>query len=155
VKILVAYYSRSGNTKRFAEMLRRDLDADIEEIRDNQSHTGAGGYLKGAIESVIGKGSSIIVTTKDPINYDLVLIGTPVWASSPASPVITYIENNKNRFKKVGAFCTMKANGDDKTFQKISELTGKDLVKSLSITEKEMKSPNKKIKDFADEIKLL
>ena len=43
MKILVAYYSRSGNTKRFAEMLRIDLDADIEEIRDNQSHTGAGG----------------------------------------------------------------------------------------------------------------
>lgn len=154
MKILVAYYSRSGNTKKFAEILRRDLDADIEEIKDNQSHTGAGGYLKGAVESIIGRGSSIIVTEKDPKNYDLILIGTPVWASSPASPIITYIETNKLNFNRVGAFCTMKGSGDERTFDKIRELTGKDLVNTLSLTEDELKSPNAKIKKFAEEIKL-
>ena len=46
MKILVVFYSRSGNTRRVAEEIIDALDCDIEELFDTQNLSGALGYLR-------------------------------------------------------------------------------------------------------------
>lgn len=45
MKALVAFYSRTGNTKKLAEEISKILEADIEEIRDKKDRSGAIGWL--------------------------------------------------------------------------------------------------------------
>ncbi len=45
-KILVAYYSKTGNTKRAAEDIAKSLGADLEEIKDKRNRKGFGRGLR-------------------------------------------------------------------------------------------------------------
>jgi len=40
----------------------------------------------------------------DPANYDLIVIGTPVWAWAPAAPVQTYLKRMKITGKKLALY---------------------------------------------------
>jgi multimeric flavodoxin WrbA len=63
-------------------------------------------------------------TVKDPGQYDLVVLGTPVWASAMSSPLRTYITQNQGKFKRVAFFVTFGGSGVDPTLQGIAELCG-------------------------------
>jgi menaquinone-dependent protoporphyrinogen IX oxidase len=45
-------------------------------------------------------------TMYNPSDYDLVIIGPPIWTSRVSTPVRTYIEENKAKFKRAAYFCT-------------------------------------------------
>lgn len=152
MKALIVYYSRDGHTKKIAELISKNLDCDIEEIKDNQAHKGATGYIKGAFESLIGIGSSIIVPNKDPIHYDITIIGTPVWASAPSSPIIAYADQNRNNFRKIACFATCKSSGAEKACEKIGKIAGKNSVANLTLDSSDLENPNFKIQEFINNL---
>ena len=89
MKTLVVYYSRSNITKKIAEEIQKELNGDIEEIKPLKSYEGKTGYAKAGYESVRRKTPEIEAVKHNPADYDLAVIGTPVWASTMASPVYT------------------------------------------------------------------
>jgi len=107
IKVLVVFYSRTGTTKRVAEALTASLNCDSEEIIDAENRRGFFGFLKSGYEAAVKKCPPIKEVEKDPSLYDLVVIGTPVWDGTMASPVRTYLMKYKDRFKSVAFFCTM------------------------------------------------
>lgn len=153
MKILIVYYSRTHKTDKIAKTLQNNLNCDIEKIDDYNKHKGIIGYLKGGFESATKKGCEIAPIIKDPSNYDLVIIGTPVWASNMASPIISYLENNKDKIKNIGCFCTCGGSGYKKTIENIATLSNKPLKASFYLTKKEVDNPNNKINEFIQEIK--
>ena len=104
MKPLVVFYSRTGTTKKVAESLKKLLKCDSEEILDVKSRKGPIGYLMSGREASMKKLARIKETKKNPSFYDIVLIGTPVWAGTMSTPVRTYISQNKVNFKKVAFF---------------------------------------------------
>ncbi|MFP4567331.1 MAG: flavodoxin [Candidatus Woesearchaeota archaeon] len=116
-KVLVAYYSRTGNTKKVAEYLAKYKEFDIDEIKTD-NRLGVKGYIKSAYESVTDKKPKINYK-KNPKNYDLIIIGTPIWANTIASPIRTYIEKCKN--KEVIAFSTLGGKNPGKSFEEFSK----------------------------------
>ena len=95
MKTLVTYYSYSGNTDRIARIFGKILQAK-GEVRLQR--------LKPAVEikSFIGqcaaarKGDKAILEEGigfDAASYDLVLIGSPVWAFAPTPAVNTFLAN--------------------------------------------------------------
>src|SRR5512136_2440098 len=104
-KILVVYYSRSGNTQRLCEDVAKELGADIEGIQDVKSRKGLFGWLRSGSEASRRKLPEIRPFGKDPAQYDLVVLGTPVWAGVMASPLRTWLNANKAKLKAV-AFLT-------------------------------------------------
>ena len=128
--MLVVYYSKTGNTKKVAQDLAKELKADIDEIIDLKDRNGIKGWLLGgrdATKSCLTE----IKTNKDPSKYDLVIIGTPIWAWNSTPAVRTYITNFKNRFKKVVIFAT---SGGTK-IEKIVPVFKKILNKKIDIYE--------------------
>ena len=93
-KTLIVYHSRSGYTRRLAQSLAARLDADLEEIRIVQPLDGPLGYVMCAIEAIGGLGPALRPATRDPAKYDLVVVGTPVWFWSLASPVRSWLEQH-------------------------------------------------------------
>jgi flavodoxin len=110
VKSLVLYYSRTGNAKFVAETIAAELGSDIEEVVDLKSREGKLGWISAGRDASSGKGTRIAPTKKVPYDYDLVIIGTPVWAWGPTSAIRTYLSNNDLSGKKVALFFTFDHN---------------------------------------------
>ncbi len=152
MKILAVFYSRTGHTKKVAEEIANNLKADIEEIVDKKNRKGVLCYLSGGKDASTKKLTKIKVIKKEPSNYDLVIIGTPIWALAMTPAVRTYITNNK--FNKVAFFCTQGSSGAEKTFKEMEELTKKPVaVLSLLTAEVGKEEYKKMVKGFCDRVK--
>jgi flavodoxin len=103
---LVVYYTRTGKTKFVAEAIASKLGADIEEIVDLKKREGKLGWITAGGDALRKKLAEIAPTKKVPADYDLIVIGTPIWASSPTPAIRTYISQNNLSSKKVALFYT-------------------------------------------------
>lgn len=145
MKTLVAYYSRTGNTKKVAVEIAKNLKADIDEIIDKKDRSGMIGWIIGGYHGTFKKLTEIEYK-KDPEKYNLVIIGSPIWNGvTPA--VRTYL---KNDFKKIIFFCTQGGSGGEKCFKEFGKT--KDI---LVVREKEIKdeSYKEKVREFCAKIK--
>jgi flavodoxin len=132
-RILVVYYSRSGTTARVGKELASALGADVEIIRDVRAREGLFGYIRSGYEAVRKLRPAIQPTENDPANYDLVVLGTPVWAGTMASPMRTYIYQNRGKFKSVAFFCTQGDKTEQRTFDDMADLCDMTPVATLSL----------------------
>lgn len=124
-KILIVFYSRSGTTRRIAQALAAQLHCDAEEIVTTKNHAGLLGTLRALIEAMRHHPAHIMRASRSPSSYDLVVIGTPVWAWSVPSPVRAYLEANANKLPEVAFFCTMGGRGDESAFAQMQALARK------------------------------
>lgn len=141
-KILVTFYSRTGNTKKLGEKIAEILSADIEEITTPDKRTGITKYMKcgkEGLKRVLAKINPII---KNPGDYDLAIIGTPNWAGNMSSPIRTYLTENKERFKKVAFFATMGGENISKTFIEMEGIVGQKPVLAEAIRTRDVASGN-------------
>lgn len=151
MKILIAYFSRSGNTEQIAKKIQSKLNCDIELIDDGRNYNGPIGWLKGGFNAMAKRPSSVKIK-KNPKDYDLVIIGTPVWASTMSSPVFSYLIETKDQINKLAAFCTTGGSGYNETLKDIEEVSGKKLVSKMYITAKELDTTSEKINSFITNI---
>jgi flavodoxin len=118
LKSLVVYYSRTGNARFVAETIAAEIGADVEEVVDLKKRSGPIGYLSGGSEARRGKETEIAPTKKSPADYDLIIVGTPIWASRPSPAILTYLKKNDLSGKKVAVFFSQggkKPSGIDQT----------------------------------------
>lgn len=153
MKTLIVYYSRTQTTKRIAEIIQRELDCDIEEITDSNKYKGKLGFIKGGMNATMGRTSDINPVTKNPSDYDLVIIGTPVWSSNMVPPIHTYLLTYNDQIKNMASFCTCMGGGYDKALKKIAEVSGKTQLSTMFLTSKEIEKPEEKIKTFINKIR--
>jgi flavodoxin len=106
LKSLVVYYSRTGNARFVAETIAAEIGADVEEVIDMKKRSGVLGYLSGGKDARQGKETQIAPSKKSFADYDLIIVGTPIWAARPTPAIITYLKKNNFSGKKVGVFFT-------------------------------------------------
>lgn len=141
-KILIVFYSRTGVTKKIAEVIKQKLGGDSEEINSIKNRSGAFGYLISGKEATQKTLAEIKPATINPSDYDLVVIGTPIWAWNLSSPVRTYLTDQKIKFKKVAFFCTMASSGDDKAWAEMEKISGLAPAATLALTTKQVMTGN-------------
>ena len=148
MKILVTYYSRTGNTKHIAHAVANRLKADIDEIIDTKKRSGIFGYIGGGRDALFGHRTKIEFR-KNPRKYDLVIVGTPTWLYTATPAVKEYLI--KNSFKKVAFFCTHGSNYKN-VFREMNKLAGYPIA-TLEVLDKEVTKSKKKIDEFCNELK--
>jgi len=155
MKALVVFYSKTGITKEVAVRISEELDCDIEEIFDVKSRKGFIGFIKSCIESAFRIMPKIKETEVDPEKYDIVIIGTPIWAGNMASPVRTYLSQNNEKLDKVAFFCTMQGDDYKKTFLEMERVSESEPLACLALKDEEIKKEMhiKRIKEFIKKIK--
>lgn len=136
-KTLVVFYLRSGTTRRIAEALSEALKCDLEEITEPKPRTGFLGYIRSLLEARRKRPSTIAPQKHDASSYDLVVIGTPVWAWSLSSPVRAYLMATANQLREVAFFCTLGAKGSESTFAQMTALVGKKPPAVCAIAQRE------------------
>ncbi|MFW6109493.1 MAG: flavodoxin family protein, partial [archaeon] len=101
---LVVFFSRDGHTEKVAMALAEKINADIESIKESGSRKGIIGWIRSGYESARGKTPPIRDLDMDLGVYDLVVVGTPVWAGTLASPVRSFLDEYGSEIKKAGFF---------------------------------------------------
>ena len=139
MKSLVVFYSRTGTTRIVARAIADNLKGDLEEIRDLKNRKGALGFVISCKDGGMKKCAEIGPLEKDPAGYDLVLVGTPVWANSMACAVRTWLREKKDALTNVVFFCTTGKSGIETCFKHMEEESGKKPVAVLGLTTKEVR----------------
>ena len=112
-KILVAYYSLTGNTKFIAEHIASELNADVEEIKpikDLNPNSGSK-YFWGGMKATMKSKPKLEDVKFNPLDYDLIIIGSPVWAWTLSPPVRSYCSEFDLKDKKVALFTSSDGDG--------------------------------------------
>ena len=149
MRILVAFYSRTGNTRKVAGMIAKELKADLDDIADKTDRSGIRGWLMGGRDA-FKRFETEIEIKKAPEKYDLVIVGTPIWAATQCPATLTYLKQHKLR--KAAYFCTF-GGSPGKCFPDMEALGGKP-VATLGLKDKGIGTPesNEKVKEFCKRI---
>lgn len=116
-KILVTYFSASGETKRVAEKIASITNGDLFEIEPKEKYTNADldWTNKQSRSSVEMKNKSFRPEMKenslDISSYDIILIGFPIWWGVCPTVVNTFIESKDFTGKTLIPFCTSGGSG--------------------------------------------
>lgn len=152
MKTLVVYYSRTGVTREVAHMIADQLKSDLEQVQEQRNRMGMVGFLRCCFEALCKKTPPIKAAEQDPVAYDLVIIGTPVWAGNLASPVRSYLDQKEGYLPAVAFFITSGGSHSPKIISEMQELCHHEAVASLELKDKEVKvgSCAGEIKKFTD-----
>ena len=112
-KVLVLYYSQTGNTKLVAEEFANRLNADIEQIEAVNPYDGD--FMQ-TIERCMQERKDGVIPEIKPLKskiakYDVIFIGYPIWFGTYAPPVTKFLETVDLSGKKVVPFCTFGSGG--------------------------------------------
>lgn len=151
MKILIVYYSRTGITKKIAHALTEKLKCDVIPLIDHKNRNGPLGYLSCAAESATSE-RPMIEEVNGLKEYDLVVIGTPIWAGTVCGPVRTFLHKYKKELSKVAFFCTMGVGGDKDVFWEMERIAGKAPVATISFTTADVKKGRFSLNPFAKQI---
>ncbi|MBW2046297.1 MAG: flavodoxin [Deltaproteobacteria bacterium] len=137
MRSLVVYYSLEGNTKFISEVIAKACGADILELklRDEAKPTGFKKYLWGGRQVFKREKPQLIPFDKNPQDYDIIFIGTPVWAWRHAPAVETFFSDTDLRDKKIALFCCH-GGGKGKTLDKMKgRLQGNEIIGQIDFKE--------------------
>ena len=111
-KILVAYFSRTGNTRPLAEHAAELLDADLYEIQAADPYTDAD-INYGDSDSRTSKEQNdpdarpaIAGSVESMEQYDIVVLAYPIWWGQAPRIISTFIESYDFSGKTIIPFCT-------------------------------------------------
>ena len=154
MRSIIVYYSRTGTTKKLGEAIAKALSSSTLEIIDMKNRSGPLGYLTGGKDAVTRKLTPIKPVNEDLSKYDLVVVGTPVWASNMAPAIRTILTEKKGSIKNTAFFCTAGEENAGKTFSEMQELTSAPIA-TLQLTTNEVKGDKyfEKLEEFLKKLK--
>jgi len=136
--ILVVYYSRTGSTRKVADYITKQLGADMEMIIDMKKRSGVFGFVIGGMDALMRKETKISEIKKDPSKYELVIVGSPLWAGNIPPAIRAYLNKYKADIKSVAFFATSGGLSQGKIFEEARSLIGKELISFMGICTKEL-----------------
>jgi len=116
MRVLVAVYSKTFNTRKVATAIREAMSADLTVIEDIKPR----GRTLGAIQATLRWKSAIKPCRTDMNNYDLLIICCPTWSKSPPPVINGYIAELLHvEGKKLAVAVTMGSSGGDRVVSRI------------------------------------
>lgn len=112
-KILIIYYSRSGNTRDMAQIIHKRLGGDMVELKTVNPYPEAYRATTEQARRELDSGYLPPLATRiDNIaSYDTIVIGSPNWWGTQAMPVRTFLSENNLAGKTVTQFITHEGSG--------------------------------------------
>jgi flavodoxin len=134
MKSLVVFFSLEGHTKYVAKLLAEELKADLVELETVKEYPkkGFAKYFWCGKASVFREKPELKTELPDFSKYNLIVIGTPVWAGNCTPPINTLLSKVKFSGKKLGILVTNGGGSIDKCVKQITKaLPGNDVLQPL------------------------
>jgi flavodoxin len=107
-KMLIIYYSHTGNTKYIAKKIREKTGGAVFEIETVKTYPAEYSALTEEAKRELQTGDlpALKKNPPDMSSYDLILVGGPVWWYTVPTPVMSFLRKADFAGKNVSAFCT-------------------------------------------------
>lgn len=121
-KILVAYYSYSGNTKEVAEAIQKKTGGNLFEIKTEGTYPDEYRPMTEQAKQEIQDGYRPKLTTSvaDMAQYDIVFIGSPNWWGTITPQVSSFLESYDLSGKTIIPFVTHGGGGVQNTVKDLT-----------------------------------
>jgi flavodoxin len=106
MKTAIVFYSLDGNCALVAQEIKTQMNADLIRLYTIDEKK------RGTFGKMMWGGGMVFRHIKPPLKpysfdasaYDLIILGAPVWAGSPAPPVMTFLSEAGIKNKKIALF---------------------------------------------------
>ena len=131
-RVLVAYFSATGNTEAVAGYIAQATGGDLFEITpadpytsDDLNWTDENSRVVYEYENPDERDTELASDTPDGWeDYDVIFLGYPIWWYDAAWPVDGFVEANDFTGKTVIPFCTSSSSGLGESGSRLAELAG-------------------------------
>lgn len=157
-KILVAYFSYTGNTQNIANQIKDIVGGDVFRIEPVKDYSDD-------VQEVLEVSRKEIANNfkpelKEKINnidqYDIIFVGSPNWYNTIAPPVASFLSEYDLTGKKVVPFVTHGGGGKADCFDDMQKIiSGATFLKGIAIYEDNVDSSSQELFDWLKEIQLL
>ncbi|MEM7545398.1 MAG: hypothetical protein AAF367_07680 [Pseudomonadota bacterium] len=152
MKTLVACWSNTGRTKAVGLNIAERLGADVEIIEDSYPATGFMAMIRTFLAILLRGVREIAPPRHVPGEYDLVVIGTPIWGWAMVPPLRAYLRREGKHFARVAFFCTEGGSGSVGAFREMEKLTAQGPVATLVVRDPDYKAH--RVDDLIDDFVL-
>jgi flavodoxin len=130
-KVLIVYFSRSGNTREIANLIHKSIGGDIVEIQTVEPYPGNYDAVTKQAKQELESGYKPALKTKieNIQSYDVVFIGYPIWWGTIPRPVVTFLSEYDLAGKTIVPFATHEGSGLGQSVGDITKLCPQSTVK--------------------------
>ena len=123
-KILVAYYSLTGKTENVAKAIADASGGQIYKIQVAKSYPSDTKERRAILEQEIEQNylPPLATSNINPENYDIIFLGSPVWANHISQPVKSFLAKYNLTDKHVIPFVTHSGGGKGQSFKDVAAL---------------------------------
>lgn len=135
-KILCVYYSRTGKTEGLMQEIARELGCEAVKLEDGRDRSGLAGWLYSGMQAMSRKVTPVQKPeTALPLSeYDLVILGTPVWAGRCSAPMRSFLLQFGEELKRVAYVITRASeNRYEQVFDQMDLYVPRPRVRAVSI----------------------
>jgi flavodoxin len=133
----VIFYSLKGNTRHLAELIAEETASDMIEVTPAPTEEGRGPlkHVWGSTQLRMPEEPSINAVEADLDIYDILFVGTPVWAGGVAPPLRTFL-NEREFFRRNFAFFASYSGRTGRVFQDLRRrLAGNEVLGEIGVRE--------------------
>jgi flavodoxin len=158
MKTAIVFYSMNGNVRMVAEKVAAGTGADLIELIPKKAYPDKG------MKKFMWGGAAVTFKAKPDLEpyafnkdeYDMVILGSPVWAGTFAPPLRTFLDSNDLSGKKIAIIATSAGGNADKCINNLKDAAKADsLAASVSLIDPHdhpSEENEAKIKGFIDSI---
>jgi DNA-binding transcriptional ArsR family regulator len=145
IRACVIYYSYSGVTRRVAEGIRSASGCDIIEVKTKTPYSTFTAYTTGVLRSRKGALDPIEPAVIDVSGYELLIIGTPVWAWHPApamNSAVQALTGCEGKMAVVFSTCSTQRGDALPLLSRALEARGVKVMAAISLDQGDTKHPD-------------
>lgn len=159
MKTAVIYWSFEGNTEMIAKRISEKLNCDIFKIKLEKENVPKSNFFKyfwGGKQVMMKESPEIEPLGINIDDYDVIFIGTPVWAFTYTPAIRSFLQKYSIKNKKIVLFCS-NSGGIKNTFEDMkSQLADNEIISEFALIDplKNVNDANLKIDEWLDSLKI-
>ena len=156
-KVLIIYYSRSGNTREIANQIHERVGGDIIELQTVEPYPDEyDAVTKQAKQELNSDYKPALKTKVENIgSYDIIFVGSPNWWGTIAAPVKTFLSEYDLSGKTIVPFITHGGSGLGRSVTDISKLCPKSSVlDGLAVWGRDAKTAQNEVSEWLRKIQI-
>lgn len=157
-KILIAYFSYSGNTKKVADEIHKSVGGDIFEIKTADPYPTDYNTVvdQAKKEQADNYRPKLATKVENMDSYDVIFVGYPNWWGTMPMAVFTFLEEYKLSGKTIIPFCTHDGSAFGKSVEDMKKIAPQSkILDGLEIRGKSVKDENKEVPEWLRKIGMI
>jgi len=154
-RILVAYFSWSGNTREIANQIHKIVGGDLFEIVSvNRYPSDYDETVKQARRELdTGYRPELVSEVENVGSYDVVFIGYPNWCGTIPRPVVSFLTKCNHSGKTIVPFCTHEGSRLGRSVEDIAKLCPRSTVlEGLAVRGGEVRNAQNRVSEWLRKI---